>query len=560
MKFATVCSGINAPAQAWQSLGWEEVFCAEIEAFPCAFLKHHYPNTQNLGDITKYEEWPTLGIELLCGGTPCQSFSVAGLRKGMDDPRGQLTRAFIGIAARYRPRWLLWENVPGVLSSNDGRDFAEFPGGLTGRKVAVPAEGWRNSGILAGIEAAYGVAWRVLDAEFVRVDSHPRAVPQRRERVFLVGHLGGCWQRPAAVLLERESLRGDSAPRREAGKGFTHDVAPCIGASGRGVARPGETRGQDPVVAVAHALRAEGFDASEDGTGRGTPLVATGIPEVCGALSDGAHNGGGLNGQDAYSGRILPVVMAHGQANAEIVSDGEPSLTCNHEAPILFQPKAAVAFTQNTRDEVRLIGGDGQVVGALAAEPGMKQQAYVAFAIQERAVCENPNSGPDGIGVQQDVAYTMEARSTVQAVAFEPRYFTRDNKTGGAPSEVAAPLRSEGHAGDSAPHVMALAIRGRGDGRNLEARKDGASNAILTPNGGRDGMGVGAIATQTAVRRLTPIECERLMGMEDNYTLIPIRGKLAADGPRYKALGNSMCRNVMRWLGLRIEMVDNLVD
>jgi len=130
VKFLSVCSGIEAASVAWGEIGWEAVGFSEIEKFPCAVLAHHYPNVPNHGDMTKYKEWPNANIDVLCGGTPCQSFSVAGLRKGMDDPRGNLALIFLGIADRYRPKWVVWENVPGVLSSNKGRDFGSFLGGL----------------------------------------------------------------------------------------------------------------------------------------------------------------------------------------------------------------------------------------------------------------------------------------------------------------------------------------------------------------------------------------------------------------------------------------------
>src|ERR1700727_1953389 len=267
MKFATICSGIGAPEAAFSRLGWQSVFCAEIEPFPCAVLQYHFPNTPNYGDITRYSEWPDESFDLLCGGTPCQGFSIAGLRKGLDDERSNLAIDFIKIAAKYRPRWLVWENVPGCFSINEGRDFASFLGGLTGRKIEVPG-GWQNTGICAGIPDAYGVAWRVLDTEYVRVEHYPRAIPQRRERVFLVGYLGN-WRPSAAVLLERESMQGHTAPRRSAGKGSSHCVAPCVGASGRGFDRSGDTRGQDCVVAAP--IRTSPYC---DNDGQGIPLVA----------------------------------------------------------------------------------------------------------------------------------------------------------------------------------------------------------------------------------------------------------------------------------------------
>ena len=209
MRFLSVCSGIEAASVAWHPLGWEAVAFSEIEPFPCAVLAHHYPDTPNWGDMTKYQEWPDEPIDLLCGGTPCQSFSVAGLRKGLDDPRGNLMLTFGAIAAKYRPRWLVWENVPGVLSSNGGRDFGTFLGMLG--------------------QLGYGFAYRVLDAQYF-------GVAQRRRRVFVVGCFGD-WRRAAAVLFERHSLSGHPAPRRKAGK----EVTDCVGtltANGGGLNRP----------------------------------------------------------------------------------------------------------------------------------------------------------------------------------------------------------------------------------------------------------------------------------------------------------------------------------
>ena len=192
MKYLSVCFGIEAATVAWHGMGWEPVAFSEIESFPCAVLKHHYPHVPNLGDMTKYNEWQlNEPIDLLAGGTPCQGFSLAGLREGLDDPRSQLSLTYVEIAARFRPRWVVWENVPGVLTSGGGRDFAEILACLTGRKVSVPEGGWQNSGVVEGIEEAYGVAWVVRDAQYF-------GVPQRRRRVFPArsGSAGGSrWSR-----------------------------------------------------------------------------------------------------------------------------------------------------------------------------------------------------------------------------------------------------------------------------------------------------------------------------------------------------------------------------
>ena len=229
MKYLSVCSGIEAATQAWHPLGWEPVAFSEIEKFPRAVLSHHYPDVPNWGDMTKFKEWPDETIDLLVGGTPCQSFSVAGLRKGMADPRGNLALTYLAIADRYKPRWLVWENVPGVLSSGQGRDFGSILGAMA--------------------ELGYGFAYRVLDAQYVRTCRFRRAIPQRRRRVFVVGYLGD-WRRAAAVLFDAESMQRNPPPRRTQGQGTTHDVAPSLVSSGRGTERAGDTRGQDPVIAV----------------------------------------------------------------------------------------------------------------------------------------------------------------------------------------------------------------------------------------------------------------------------------------------------------------------
>ena len=302
MRYLSVCSGIEAATVAWHPLGWEPAAFSEIEAFPRAVLAHHYPDVPNWGDMTKFKEWPDADVDVLVGGTPCQSFSVAGLRKGMDDPRGNLALTYLAIAARYRPQWLVWENVPGVLSSNGGRDFGSILGGM--------------------VELGYGIAYRVLDAQYFNL-------AQRRARVFVVGHLGD-WRRAAAVLFERESLLGNHPPSREAGERVAPttgarptgggglgtdfdcdggliadtlsaaragDISPTLRAGGHdkshangGVMAFGGNNTSGPIdvatacqangsphgrldfgseTFISHSLRAEGFDASEAGTGRG---------------------------------------------------------------------------------------------------------------------------------------------------------------------------------------------------------------------------------------------------------------------------------------------------
>lgn len=195
MRYLSVCSGIEAASVAWESLGWTPVAFAEIEKFPSKVLAHHYPGVANLGDMTRFREWDIErdAVDVLVGGTPCQSFSVAGLRKGLDDPRGNLALTFIAMVDHYRPEWVIWENVPGVLSSSGGRDFGSFLGALG------------NIG--------YGFAYRVLDAQYF-------GVPQRRRRVFVVAHSSGDSRRAAEILFEPESLSGNHKTSRAQGQGI----------------------------------------------------------------------------------------------------------------------------------------------------------------------------------------------------------------------------------------------------------------------------------------------------------------------------------------------------
>jgi DNA (cytosine-5)-methyltransferase 1 len=207
MKYLSVCSGIEAATLAWHPLGWQAVAYSEIDPFPSAVLAHHYPDTPNLGDMTQHREWDSgrIGaIDVLAGGTPCQSFSVAGLRQGLNDPRGNLMLTYLAIAERFKPRWLVWENVPGVLSSNRGRDFGTFLGALA--------------------KLGYGWAYRVLDAQWF-------GLAQRRRRVFVVGYLGDA-SRAAKVLFESESVCRDTSPHRSSQQALAKCLTSRAGSSG----------------------------------------------------------------------------------------------------------------------------------------------------------------------------------------------------------------------------------------------------------------------------------------------------------------------------------------
>jgi len=207
MTYLSVCSGIEAVSVAWEPLGFRPIGFSEIEPFPCELLKQKYPNVKNYGDITQYEKWHARQFDILVGGTPCQSFSIAGKRGGTADERGALMYAYLGIVETYRPRWIIWENVPGVLSSNSGYDFTSFLAGLE--------------------ECGYGWAYRVFDALYF-------GVPQRRRRVFVIGHLDNRTDLAAKVLFEPESMCGDIAAGSETQKETTAAIGKGVNYFRRG--------------------------------------------------------------------------------------------------------------------------------------------------------------------------------------------------------------------------------------------------------------------------------------------------------------------------------------
>jgi DNA (cytosine-5)-methyltransferase 1 len=471
MRYGSVCSGVESATVGWHPLGWQAQFFSEIEAAPRAVLKHRWPEVPLHGDFTTIRAGQYGPTDLLVGGTPCQSFSVAGLRGGLADERGNLALEFLRLAHRLRPRWLAWENVPGVLSSNGGRDFGAILGGM--------------------VELGYGFAYRVLDAQFVRVDGHGRAVPQRRRRVFVVGHLGD-WRRPAAVLFERQSLRGDPAPRREAGKRVATSTAPSLTGSGRGVARSGESRGQDPLVAVAFG-----------GNNTVGPIdVATAV------RAKGGTGHGDFESETFVAHSFVPPVADPLCANEQ--------RTYTHEG-CTFRTRNVLAFdtTQITHPENRCRPESGGPCHPLASGG------------HPPAIAFQPRIGRNGRGYDEDA---VSALNGADAGA------TSDMRPCVAYDILGTPA-SRG-AVETDIHVA------------LRARQPGASEASTTT----------VLTHGWAVRRLTPRECERLQGMPDDYTLVPFGKKLMADGPRYKMLGNAMAANVMRWIGRRIEMVEDIAE
>ena len=549
MIYGSVCSGIESASVAWEPLGWKPAFFAEIDDFPCAVLAHHYPRVPNLGDFTKIEADDVGPTDLLVGGTPCQSFSVAGKRLGLDDARGNLALEFLALARRLRPRWLVFENVPGLLSSDEGRDFGAFLG-------------------LLG-ELGYGWAYRILDAQFIRVDGYPRAVPQRRRRVFVVGHLGDA--RPAAaVLFEREGMFGYPSPRREAGKG----AAPTIAARPTGGGGLGTDFDIDGGLIPANDLdgASHAITARHSATGRYDPNGETFVAATLEATA-GRSRGAGTPPSMVTPGFIHPRQIAGSQTSNQvgIKPDAEIADALTSEGP-----GAVMAFDARQRD-VPVLGDRAMAIDtdgysqAIAFDttqithpanrsvpkdlsPQLSESGHppaVAFSCKDAgqdaapevtptlrsmneingnanaggqlAVAFQARIGRNGRGYEQDIAPALNgadagATSDMRpCVAFKPSHYTRDKDCG--PSDVVPPLTKETDKGDQDPVLF----------------------------------------TGVAVRRLTPIECERLQGFPDGYTHVPYRGKKAKDGPRYKALGNAMAIPPMRWIGARISICDRML-
>jgi len=460
MKYLSVCSGMEAASVAWHPLGWTPVGFSEIEPFPCAILKHRFPNTPNYGSLTEYQSWPLQpgSIDLLVGGCPCQSFSVAGLRRGMQDPRGNLTLTYLGLADKLKPKWIVYENVPGLLSSNGGKDFGSFLGAL--------------------VELGYGFAYRVLDAQHF-------GVPQRRRRVFVVACLGD-WRAAAEVLSLAEGLSGYLASGNKKRKGFAADAG----------------------AGVEAGCLIGGIDYKNN---------AHGPNDVTGPLLKGSPTGGG---------RPLPAIVYRKSKRACSTTDNESWV---------------LADASNTLNNFDL--GDTRTTHAV-----VQPQVYENHPNDSRV------TGP------LDVAPTVVSRFGTgggnvplvnnEAITFQPGNLRRD--AGADPSFTTTTTTLKASAGDQTPHV-AIAF----DGYNQTL-----SNTSQTIRADKsDCDHVGMILTPMAVRRLTPVECERLQGFPDNWSRISWKGKPeeeCPDGPRYKACGNSMAVPVMRWIGERIAAVSQL--
>ncbi len=583
MKYLSICSGIEAATVAWHPLGWQPIGFSEIEAFPSAVLQHHYPTVPNFGDMTKFNEWTT-GTEfrpdIIVGGTPCQAFSIAGLRGGLDDDRGNLALKYVEIVARYRPRWIIWENVPGVFSSAGGSDFASILGALSGRVIHPPVEGWRNSGTVEGIPDAYGLAWRTLDAQYF-------GVAQQRRRVFVVGYLGN-WRRAAAALFETACLRRDTAPRRRTRPqtsrrtlqdAFGSGVAGTIGRSYE--KGHGRTGGANGGVARGHLIPAAETSLCLNAGGMGrqdseTETMVAHLPDTTSALT--ASNGGA----------DVKTAQARHCVAAPLTGSPYADRGAADESKLIPVGRSLIASNELARKCRALEAMIPTPIQPIPKPIPRANHPCIAFEPRDR--------GDDGRGyarppaMLEDIAPTL---NTVKPACVTPPeaygFQTRIARNGrGDMGDIAHALTleaGEDGRGDSAPCV-AVTLHGSHERVRTEASPTELAKAITTsPPGESTNCSTTVAINRAGVRRLTCRECERLQGFPDDYTLIPWKNrrdpednaetvayltaagysredaeKLAdtPDGPRYKSIGNSMAVPVMRWIGERIAAVDKI--
>ena len=354
MNYISVCSGIEAATVAWKNLGWNPLGFSEVDKFPSAVLKHHYPNVPNLGDMTNYKEWNiNEPVDLIIGGTPCQSFSISGLRKGLEDPRGNLALTYIGLLDHFKPKYFIWENVPGVLSSNKGKDFSSF--------------------IRAIQEIRYGFAYRTLDAQYF-------GVPQRRKRVFVVGCSSGDWRSAAEILFESESLSRDTEESRQKGKDTTKETRGSSTTDNRWPARISNTLD----ARYGDKMGLEDQHINSD-CPRFVPVSIQG--NLIGRSEKAGPNGVGAsedNTMYTLTKTDVHAVVYEARAKDARYRDTEqtsPTMKARWEnmtdTPIVYEAQEPKIFQQNQRDEVRYIGEDGSIFGSLSADSGARQTNYV---------------------------------------------------------------------------------------------------------------------------------------------------------------------------------------
>ena len=472
-RYVSIFSGVEAATLAWEPLGWEPVAFSEIEPFPCAVLAERWPDVPNLGDITKidWKEEIDGAIDLVVGGSPCQSFSVAGKREGLKGASG-LMFEYIRCVQELRPRWFLWENVPGALTSEDGGAFGQLLREMD--------------------ELGYSLAWRVLDAQFF-------GVAQRRRRLFLVGHLGA--ESPAEVLFEPDCLSGNPQSSREKRKELARRAGRSAACAGFKYSAAPRANTIGYAEEQANTLTADWHAPAVlplSGTGQHYMAMSQYGTEVAGCLT-----ARGDSSPCADRGQNI-VCMTGTQAHCHISDEIAGCLTahmCKDDAPVVVD--------------------------------GTNIQTYVCgtYPINEQIATRDKKLGRGtglGIGADGDPAFTL--------LANHPHMV--------ASGSGSSPIAMGGlNAHTAICRNVCPALKCGGDGAMVASETEGK------PTG----------ANPMLVRRLTPLECERLQGFPDGHTLIGWKGKPAEecpDGPRYKAIGNSMAVPVMRWIGRRIALVD----
>lgn len=583
MRYGSICSGVEAASLAWRHLGWTPAFFTEVEPFPAAVLMQRLgamkplrpldPDAAsdekdrkqrlswqsliaempdggtipNLGDFTLIKKEDYDGqIDLLVGGTPCQDLSIAGKRLGFGGKRSVLALDFVRLCFETGTRWVLWENVPAALSSRRGEDFGRFVSLLCGWNVPVPESGWRKCGIVTPAPGGFGVAWRVLDSQFTRVEQFPRAIPQRRKRLFLVGYTGQ-WKYPAKVLFDGEMCGGDTPPRRtkrqnasagsEGGSASTDwwDGSQKAGTLTRTSDQqfmPDKGRlqcvieqaGTDFLCYENHApdSRIKSVEVSQSivarmGTGGNNLPLLQEVPRdpetAIGFIKNDA--GGDLQGfwDEVFPTMRTEVTPAVAREECFHVS------FCDANGRRKDRPNGGLYVTEAKAGKTVTAGG-----------PGAETVIVEPIALDGDKMKPGERSGGSGMGFSEDgVMYTQTVKD-VHAVAYDE----------------CVPLDLRNATRDPEKH----------DAQNRQGVGIGEDGAPMNTVTAASVPGVGWQAT---VRKLLPIECERLMGFPDNWTRISWKGKPeeeCPDAPRYKACGNSMCVNVMAWIGERIEAVN----
>jgi DNA (cytosine-5)-methyltransferase 1 len=463
MRFGSVCSGIEAASVAWNPLGWHAAWFSEIEPYPCSALAHHYPDIANLGDMTtigaKIAQRDIEAPDVFCGGTPCQAFSIAGVRKSLDDARGNLSLEFCRIANAIddirqsdgqQPCIVFWENVPGVLSTSDNA-FGCFLAGIVGEEepIVAPRAKWSNAGVVIGPKRT--AIWRVLDAQYF-------GLAQRRKRVYVVASARDDID-IGQVLFEFEGVQRNTSPSISARKTNSDNTQTSVNRNSRAIG----------LQEVSPTLRAEQKQSLMSGGGQiNSPLAIQ------------------------FSANIAPTMSASGPPYSRT---GMPNQEL--DAYVVTQNEDATTMAFKVR-------GQGSYTGAHGG----------------RIVDANVHGGA-GMLTYEEKTFTL-ATSQDQFIAYTMREDATNNTFNVSETEVALTLQSVQPTINS--HHAQMLIQ---------------ETAQLTAN--------------MRVRRLTPRECERLQGFPDDYTLVPHRGSLASDAPRYKALGNSWPVPVVRWIGERIQ-------